>query len=372
MDWDDLEPIDLETVDPGPNGVSRFHRERPRDRRTAVAWTGVVVLALGAWATITLTNHGDRKQTLPPPSTTVPPPVTVTTPTVQRITELAPRLWEGLRGVGTGRFAVVVDDRLYLLDEASTEAETRLVPLPEGQVTIDDQNGSSLLASTFQETLVATASGGTHTLSGRDIAFRSVTPSQWWLLSSDGTIRSDVGNVVSHEPIGVRSAGALQVGFVGIDPRNSRWVLWSGTAIAPLAPSTYQLVGTDATHIVFRYDCTINACTIDIDDPAHHTVATSFLQGVPQFAAFSPDGTRLAIATTLGDVLILDTTTAAVLAETHAVNAASPSLPFTWTADGHSLLVVQDHQVEIRRESDGATTSGVSGTDGLEQLVALP
>lgn len=381
MARDDREPIDLETVDPvtvdpdavelGPmDDAPRYEPRRARPVRAPWIWLGAVVVGLAAWAVAAVTRDGTPRRALPP----APPPTAPATiaPQPEQITTLAPRLWAGLRGVGSGRFAVIVDDRLYLLDEAGTEAETRLVPLPEGHVTIDDQNGSSLVADTFAQTLVATASSGTRVLSARDTAFRSVTPSQWWLRGSDGTIRSDVGTSVTHEPPGVRSAAAVQAGFVGIDPPNARWVLWSGTSIETLAPSTYQLVASDATHIVFRYDCSINSCSVDIDDPTHHTIVTAFLQGVPQFATFSPDGTRLAIATTLGGVLILDTKTAAILAETHAVNAASPSLPVTWTADGGSLLVVQDHQVEIRRESDGATTSGISGTDGLEQLIALP
>jgi hypothetical protein len=93
---------------------------------------------------------------------------------------------------------------------------------------------------------------------------------------------------------------------------------------------------------------------------------------VPEFAAFSPDGAQLALATTLADVYIIDARTGVEIARTHSRNAPSPSLPFTWTPDSRALLVVQGHDVEIVYTSEGAASRVIAGTDGLQQLAALP
>jgi hypothetical protein len=375
MDWDDLEPIDLEPVDPDSGGASRFDRERPRERRTAIVWIGVIVVALGAWAAIALTNQGGRRQTLPPPSTTLPPPVTVTTPIVLRITELAPRLWDGLRGIGSGRFAIVVDDRLYLLDEASTEAETTLVPLPEGHVTIDDQNGSSLLASTFQQTIVSTTPVATRTLSVRDGAFRAVAPERWWLGRGDGDLRDDLTGAVVHVPTGLSIAAAVQQGFVAVDAK-SQWVLWSSpsgatTHVTTISPSSGgQLLAAGPHAIAILYACVGNSCPIEVIDTASRERATMNVPLVPQFGAFSPDGRRLALASSSGGVDLLDTTTMSEVVEVEGLHPVVPSLPLSWTSDSRTLLVVGANAVEIIR--DGVPMRDVTDTVGLEQLVALP
>lgn len=369
MDWDDLEPIDLEPVEPDSGGEPRFDRERPRDRRAAAVWMGVAVVALGAWAAIALTNHRVRKETLPPPSTTIPPPVTVTTPIVLRITELAPRLWEGLRGVGSGRFAIVVDDRLYLLDEASTEAETTLVPLPEGHVTIDDQNGSSLLASTFQQTIVSTTPLGTRTLSVRDGAIRAVAPERWWLGRGDGILRNDLTGEVTQVPPGLSVVAAVQQGFVALDSR-SQWVLRSTSRTTPIGPSGGQLLAVGPHAIAIQYACAGTACPIEVIDTASRKSAIVNVPLVPQFGAFSPDGRRLALTSTAGDVYLLDASTMSEIVDVATQHAVIPSLPLTWTSDSRTLLVVGPSSVDIIR--DGLPSRTVTDTVGLEQLVALP
>jgi hypothetical protein len=96
------------------------------------------------------------------------------------------------------------------------------------------------------------------------------------------------------------------------------------------------------------------------------------LSGVPEFATFSPDGTRIALATTLADVYVFDARTAVEIARTRSRPAPSPTLPFTWTPDSRALLVVQDHRIEVLQASDGRETRVIAGTDGLQQLAALP
>ncbi len=140
----------------------------------------------------------------------------------------------------------------------------------------------------------------------------------------------------------------------------------------PIAPGDRRLLDTGPRTVAFTSDCGYRGCTLEILDLTRKTTVTTVLSRIPDFAAFSPDGTRLALATTLGDVYILDPRTGAVIARTHGRDSPSPSLPFSWTPDSRSLLIVQNDDVEIRRASDGVATSIVAPTPGLEQLVALP
>ena len=93
---------------------------------------------------------------------------------------------------------------------------------------------------------------------------------------------------------------------------------------------------------------------------------------MPAFATFSPDGTRLAIATNQGAVLVLDSSNGQTLAQTTCILPDSPAQPLSWTADGRALLVVQTDRVEIREETDGALAGSIEGTEGVQQLIALP
>jgi hypothetical protein len=356
----DLEPVDLEPVDVEPVGdESRF--EGARDRRPAWIWVGVFGAGLAAWAVIALTTRDDHTH----PASTTP----TSEPHADRRAVLTPRLRTVLRGLGSDRFAAVIDDRLYVLDEARPEAS--LVRLPEGHVTITDQSGSSLLASTFEETIVSTRPIGTRTLSPRDVALRAVAPAQWWLLRNDGTIRRERGGELEGVPPGLRVVAAVRDGFVALDAR-SGWVLWSHSTVRPIGPLGAQLLTTGPRTIVFKNNCGYNGCALEILDLARGTVTTTQLSRVPEFAAFSPDGTRLALATTLADVYILDAKTGVEVARTRSRDSPTPSLPFTWTPDSRALLVVQDHDVEILYASDRLANRVIAATDGLQQLVTLP
>ncbi len=371
---DELEPIDLEPVDlePGDRELdgddSRF--DRGRGRRPPWIWVGVAGVGLAAWAAVALTSGTNHPRPASnPPSTSTPGGVAAAAPRVDRITTLASALWTGLRGVGSGRFAAVVDDRLYLMYEARTEGEAVLVPLPEGHVTIDDQSDSSLLATTFQETLVSTASRATRTLSVRDVAIRAVQPDSWWLLRNDGTIRDDHGGASRRVPTGLRVVATVRDGFVALDAR-SAWVIWSGSTIKPIASAAGQLLAAGPRSIVLKNNCAYNGCSLQIVDLARGTIATSWLPRVFDHAVFSPDGTRLAIASTLGDAYILDTKTGAVVVGLSGLSQNS-SLPFSWTRDGRELVVVQAHGIQVLRASDGTVLATIPETEGLEQLFAL-
>ena len=356
---DDLEPIDLEPVDLEPVDESRI--ERTRDRRPAWIWVGLAGAGLAAWAAIALTTRGSHAR---------PAPVTTTSaPHVDRLTVLIPRLRTGLRGLGSDRFAAVIDDRLYVLDLLQPEAA--LVQLPEGDVTIADQNGPTLLASTFEQSIVSTQPVSSRTLSSRDVAMRAIAPGRWWILHDDGTLRLDHRSEFERVPAGLRLVAAVTDGFVALDTR-SAWVLWSHSTIRPIATLGAQLLTTGPQTVAFKNNCGYNGCALELLDLARGTVTTVQLSRVPEFATFSPDGTRIALATTLADVYVFDARTGLEIARTRSRNAPSPTLPFTWTPDGRALLVVQDHGVEVLQASDGRQARVIPGTDGLQQLAALP
>jgi hypothetical protein len=316
-------------------------------------------------ATPAPTDQPTNPPTNPPanqPATTVPAPVS-------RITYVGPVLQAELRTVGSGRFAAVVDDRLYVID--ATRPSMTLVPLPEGHVTIDDQNGQSLLVSTFEQTLVSTQPIATRTLPARDFAIKADESARWWLLRDDGTVRAGDGAGLRRVPDGLRPVAAIQDGFVALDTR-SAWVVWSQSAIRPIAQVGDQLLATHGHMIAFRSNCGYGGCALHLIDLARGTLTTTGMSQIPAFAAFSPDGTRIALATTTGGVFVVNTTTGEIVTATRALTSSSPTLPFTWTPDSRELLVVQDHAVEFRRASDGLVTKTVSQTDGLQQIVALP
>ena len=368
MAEDDLELADLEPVDLEPgDDASRF--ERRRDRRPTWIWIGLAGVGLAAWAAIALTTRGGHAR---------PAPTTPTSqPQVDRVAALAPRLRAALQSVGSGRFAAVIDDRLYVFDDETPSAT--LVALPEGHATIADQSGSNLLVSTFEQTLVSTRPIGTRTLSARDVAIRAVTPGRWWLLHDDGTLRLDHRSEFEREPAGLRVVAAVEDGFVALAAPDFRWVLWSGTnnqqsgtTIRQIAPPGYQLVVAGPRSILFKHNCGYGGCDLTILDLAHGTAGESRSARVPEFAAFSPDGARVALASTLGDVSIVDAKTGETIAQTRGRESASTSRPFTWTPDGYALLVVQDHDIAILRASDGFMTRVIDRTDGVQQIAALP
>jgi hypothetical protein len=365
---DDVEPIDLEPIDLEPSAdEARFERERaPRPARSF--WIVAVVLGLAAWAVVALVSSTSHRDEAVAPTSTLPVPSVAPQP--DRVGVPAPTLRAALQAAGVSRFAAVIDDHLYILDE--NRARETLVRLPQGRVTIDDQNGQLLLASTFEQTLVSTQPIATRTLSARDFAIPAWAPTRWWILNSDGTIRADGGGPRLHIPDGLRVAAAVAGGFVALDVANASWVLWAGPTTQKIAPAADQLLVTGPHTVVFKKGCGYNGCSVEILDLAHGTTTTIPLPQVPNFAALSPDGTRLALASTQGGVFVLDTRSGREIVRTVSVVSGIPSLPFTWSPDSHALLIVQDDDIEIRRASDGLATSVIRRTGGLQQLIALP
>jgi hypothetical protein len=361
----DPEPIDLEPVDLEPGGVdTRVDRERGTGRRSGWVWGGIVSVGLAAWAVIALTTGNDHpKRASTPPTTAAVPLVRI-----DRVTVASTNLHDGMAKLGVERFAAVIDDHLYVF--ASTAADPTRVRLRGGDVVIQDQNGSSLLASTFEQTLVSTRPIATRTLSPRDTVIRSAAPAQWWLLRDDGSIRTAQNAALQKVPTGLRVVAAVRGGFVALD-RRLGWVLWSGTATKSIGAEDQFLVAGPRA-LVFMRECGYSGCTIDVRRPTGERVFSFRLAQVPTFAVFSPDGKRLAIGSTQGQVFIVDPAIGALFGPTQSLARPTQTLTFTWTADSRALLIVQENRIEVRRASDGRVAGAIDGTEGVQQLVALP
>jgi hypothetical protein len=375
----DVEPIDLEPVDLEPARDSTgFDRVRGRGAggRSRWIWAAVGAFVLAAWAVVavaTRDGHTSRKAT---------PSSSASDVRLDHLEVAGVAMRAGLARLGVERFASVIDDRLYTFE--STNATPTLVPLPEGHVTVTDQNGSSLLAWTFQQTLVSTRPIGVRPFPARVTAIRATTPGRWWLLSN-GTIRPDRGDTVEQVPAGLHVIGAVDRGFIAYDD-HGRWLLWPHTANTANTASTPrptitqisfplpldQFLVSSARSVVFMGGCAYSGCNIYIYDVDQPRLEQLHLDGVPAFGTYSPDGTRLAISTNQGDIFLLDSANGEIIARTKGVAPASPTLPLSWTADARALLVVQDGRIEIRRATDGAITGAIEDTEGVQQLIALP
>jgi hypothetical protein len=385
-DFADLEPVDLEPVDPEPGrDAARFDRDGGPRRVPRWLWIAVGACGLVVWAAIALTTHHDSSPGTTASTTPSPTPTSVVPVVdVDHVAVAGEAMREGLARIGVERFASVIDGRLYTFDSTlgdstlgdPTLGDPTLVPVPGSHVTISDQSGSSLLAWTVRETLVTTRPGAIRPLRDRVTAIRAITPGRWWLVNGNGTIQRDPAGRIERVPNGLHVVGAVARGFVAYDD-GGRWLLWPGTVNAPISLISFpfpvdQFLVAGVRRVVFLGGCGYTGCNVYIYDADQSRLAQIRLNGVPAFGAFSPDGTRLAIATNQGDVYLLDSANGETLARTRSGAPSIPTLPLSWTADGRALIVVQAGRIEIRRAIDGAPTASIEGTDGVEQLVALP
>lgn len=364
----ELEPFDLEPVDPEPIAVefdpASARARAHADRRRRAAWIAAAVAALIAFAAVAAVGNRNRGRARAESPATSTPPGTDTVDPVRALVLHLGRYWPGGE-------AIVMDGRLYVA--RARDARPELV-VPELPAVIEEQSGSSLLISTFPELLVATEPNiASHVLSPRTVAIAAREPDEWWILHDDGTIRDTITGNVLRPPAGLRIAAEVDHGFIALDVPHDRWVVWRGDPVMPrLVNSRAQLIGAQGSIAVFRSGCTINGCALEIFDLAHRSAIDGYLPGVPDFAAFSPTGSRLALASTLGDVFLVDPADGAVIARTRSRVLPSLSSPIAWSTDGQHLIVVQQDSVEVRNATDGAVADVVTGTAGLEQLAGLP
>jgi hypothetical protein len=365
-DTDDLDPADLEPADLEPLTVGELRRGARRDGRPGVGWiaAAAAVAAVFAGFAVFGSNHHDRR------AASHPPPVpTTSTPQAGDRADPVSRLVERLGRYWPDGEAIVMDGRLYV----SRAEDARPVVVPATRAVIEDHSGSSLLLSTFPETVVTTEPHiASRVLSQRSVALRAVEPDEWWIFTEGGTLRDTATGLVLSSPAGLRVAAAVRDGFVALDDRHGQWVLWTGGPTHRIIDSRAQLVAAQGSIAVFRSGCTINGCALEIFDFARRSAIDAYVPGVPDFGAFSPTETRLALASTLGDVFLVNPANGAVIARTRSRVLPTLSSPFDWSSDGQHLVVVQQDSVEVRRATDGAATEVLTDTPGLEQLAGLP
>jgi len=363
----DLEPVDLELVDPADVRVERRPDGRRDERRRIVALLTAVVAIVVAFAFVAVKRSGQTaRRAAPPavPTTGISPAFGAADPVSALMRRLKPYWPDGE--------AIVMFGRIYVARARDPKPE---LVVPERKAVIDDQSGSSLLLSTFPELLVATEPRvASRLLSRTSIAVRATEPDEWWILTSDGALRdSSSSKNVLHPPSGLRVAAAVPDGFVALDVRHSQWVVWSGEpSTRPIIDSHAQLVAARGPTILFRSGCTIDGCSVEVFDLARRSVVHAYVPGVPDFAVFSPTGSRLALASSLGDVFLMDPATGDMIAHTRSRTLPSLSSPVAWSSDGQRLIVVQDDSVEVRDAMNGTVSDVITGTTGLEQLVGLP
>jgi hypothetical protein len=360
-----LEPADLETVDPAELRIERGREDRQDDRRR-VAWIAFAAVVATAFTGVAVFGrvHHTRGASRPAPVPTTLAPAGQGADPVNRLVAHLGRYWPDGE-------AIVMYGRLYV--SRAEDFRPKLV-IPDLQAVIGDQSGSSLLISKFPEVLLSTEPLITsRVLSPHSVAIRATEPDEWWILEADGALRDTVTGSVVYPPKGLRVAAAVSHAFVALDVRRGQWVLWTGEPVTkPIVSSRAQLVAAQDSTVVFRSGCTINGCALEIFDLARHSAIDAYLPGVPEFAAFSPTGSRLALTTTLGDVFLVNPADGAVIARTRSRVLPTLSSPIGWSSDGQQLIVVQEDSVEVRDATDGSVTDVLTGTAGLEQLAGLP
>jgi hypothetical protein len=401
---DDLEVIDLEPVDEQPSRIPRERRpkssSRPRPSRRALA--GVVAAALVVGTAGGYLVHRARGTSAHSTATRSSAPDASFAPGRR----LPPNLGGApLLGLASGHFALVVGNRLWLIDAASGGIRSVEGTGRDG-VSIGPRSGKFLLTAVGPEVnLLDVTDLSVTRLPSPYALFPGTTGAAW--LQGNGTIPGFVGGFILrvdenvapaiNYPAGTEPLAQLRNGILLRDPSTERTVVWRpGTdlqSLPALITGDATIIATDPTHVVYAPPCaSLLQCAISITDVVrHHTVTVPYADGDTLLSGrFSPDGTRLALSVRVPRgprVAIIDTASGAVLAQPPTVEVTGPDpgfsemlrpVPFTWTADGTVLLVVQETGTESRRQvssflaSDGRFVRAFNGVVGLDQIVALP
>jgi hypothetical protein len=356
---DDLEPVELEPLDveARPRPPRAPLRIRPR-------WVAVAAALVAMWIVIAVATRGDGNNAAAPltPATATPNRVRISG---------ALDLLAGLQGVGSGHFAVVINDELRLIDPNA--GSDQRVDLRPGPLSIESQNGSSLVVRQNNRLLLV----GTNPISveplPRDdqLPIATLEPDHWWMLSPehDGIVQRDGDGPVQQVPAGLRLLAAVDGGFLA-STRDS-YVLWDGWHVRTL-PFHGSFLDATSRLVAVAKDCPGPSCLVDIADlPSGATVR---LPGEnAERGTLSPDGSRLAGTSALSFyVTMLDTTTGLPRMTLPRRATAATVAPFTWTPSGDALLVLTNTDLAVVRASDGVTERTIDDGGAVQQIVALP
>ena len=317
---------------------------------------------------------GHNRRAADPVTTAAPANIPVrTTPSV-------PSFGPAPFGEAKGRFAVVVDRRLWLVDARSREvygvhgvSRARIVAV----------SGSSLLVRSEDPKTVGTR----YVVDGRSGAADRAADGAWFPRLGGGWWIADAGHLMSGDetPLGpprLRHAGSGDGRLRGgADERRRTHALGSAVELdrALGRPPHTRYIGGDANRIALADPrCPAPAsprCSIEIVD-----VGTGRTRSVPvpfpdQFvrsAVFSADGRRMAIWGTKG-VSLVDPATGSAVVTLKAAQLATT--PLTFTPDATELLVLEDpapyRQVVVLRADNGRFVRSWVSEQQLEQIVAL-
>ncbi len=358
MHGDGLEPVELEPLD-----VEESSRPPLPPIRLRPSWIPGIAAVVAAWIVVAVvTRSDDGKSAAPSPTTheTAAP-----NPPSHR---LPPGLLAGLRGVGSGRFAVVVNSELHVVDaDAGTDER---VELRVGPLWIESHNGSSLVVRENGTLL----SIGTDPVSVEQLRvdvspIATLEPDHWWIERPvhDGIIQRDGDGPVQQVPAGLRLVAAVDGGFLA--SVGDAYALWDGWNVRPLPFRGWFLDATPRV-IALSNGCPGSSCIIDIDDLQRGTSVRLASDGA-DWGAFSPDGRRLAVTSAPSSYMrIFDTR---LRRQTIAVprRRSSPTVtPFTW-ASNSELLVLTPTGIAVV-DGDSVMNRTIDDGGAVQQIIALP
>jgi hypothetical protein len=283
-------------------------------------------------------------------------------------------------GEAKGRFAAVVDGRLWLVDARTREVRG---VTGVGRAQIVAVSGSSLLVRSQEPK----GAGTRYVVDSRTGTAVRAADGAWFPRLGGGWWTEDAGELTSGDDRiaarpGVVALAHVKAGFVIAPSNGGALMLWdprSGSTRALGHLPHTRLLGGDANRIALGDPrCPAVAsprCSIEIID-----VGTGRTMSVPipfpdQFvrnALFSGDGRRMAIWGTKG-VALVDPVSGVVAVELKAARLATT--PLTFTPDATALLVLEDpvpyRQVVVLRADTGRFVRSWVSEQKLEQIVAL-
>ena len=380
----DSEGADLETLDPfdldldgppGPPSPGRGESGPPAARRGRGWMWAAGAVGVAVWLALWVGFGPEHTRRVADTATT-----TETTSFPLRTEPFVPSFGADPFGEGKGRFAVVVEGRLWLVDARSREV-TGAQGVSRARI-IAVSGPSVLVISEDPKT-----AGTRYLVDGRTGATVRAADGAWfpragggWWIAYDGTLTSSDEHFASPE--GFVVVAHVAAGFVIAPTDGGGLMLWderSGST-RPLGrpPHTGYLGGDEKRIALADPRCPSVAspqCSIEIVDVASGrttSVRVPFTDEFVRDAAFSGDGRRIAVWGTKG-VALVDPTTGDVAVALKAAQLVST--PLTFTSDSTELLVLEDptpyRQVVVLRADTGRFVRSWVSQQQLEQIVAL-
>lgn len=384
-DDDELEPLaplePLEPAGPRVRGDASFGARRTppsgrRGRRARAVLAGAAMFCVAAIAWVAIST--DHRRGAHDERASVPISAAVTTTTVTSTT--VPSFGPDPFGASSGRFAAVVDGRLWLVDAGRREAlgvqgvdRARIVAVSGWSLLVQSEDP----ADPGRRFVVDGRNGDAHPAA--DGTWFPRIGGGWWIASGRGLIS---GAERIGVPAGVVPLEQVNGGFVVAPMSGGALSLWdprSGSQRTLGRLPYTRLLGADANRIALAGPrCPSPAspmCSIEIVDVATGRIIALPVPFFDQFvrnAVFSSDGRRVAMWGTKG-VSLHDTASGASFVTLTA--ARLTTLPLTFTADARALLVLEApepyRQVVVLRAVDGRFVRTWVSAQHLEQLVAF-